>query len=158
MVGAVLAAEAASAFRDIIEDGRVQQLADPDGRRGGYSYLVTYGVDYVDAMRYRAALRSAFEKMFDGIDMLAAPTYSTVAPPIGTPFDKAYPGTDDGQLITACNLVGYPAIALPNGFGLHGLPTSIMLVGRPFAEFDLTQIAEAYQRRTNFHTQIPPGF
>ena len=158
MVGAVLAAEAASAFRDIIEDGRVQQLADPDGRRGGYSYLVTYGVDYVDAMRYRAALRSAFEKMFDGIDMLAAPTYSTVAPPIGTPFDKAYPGTDDGQLITACNLVGYPAIALPNGFGLHGLPTSIMLVGRPFAEFDLTQIADAYQRRTNFHTHIPPGF
>ena len=137
---------------------RVKQLADPDGRRGGYSYLVTYGVDYVDAMRHRAALRPAFEKMFDGIDVLAAPTYSTVAPAIGTPFDKAYPGTSDGDLITACNLVGYPAIALPNGFGLHGLPTSIMFVGRPFAEFDLVDIADAYQRRTNVHTRIPVGF
>ncbi len=158
MIGAVIAAEAASAFRDIIEDGRVQQLTDPLGRRGGYSYLVTNAVDYVDAMRYRAALRPAFEKMFQGIDVLAAPTFSTVAPAIGTPFDKAYPGTNDGDLITACNLVGYPAIAVPNGFGLHGLPTSIMFVGRPFAEFDLAAIAGEYQARTSFHTKHPPGF
>lgn len=157
MIDAVLSAEAASAFRDIIDDGRVQQLADPDGRRGGYSYLVVYAVDYVDAMRYRAALRPAFEKMFEGVDVLAAPTFSTVAPPIGTPFDKAYPGTQDGDLITACNLVGYPAIAVPNGFGLHGLPTSIMFVGRPFAELDLVAIADAYQHRTGFHTRVPPG-
>ena len=158
IIDAVLSAEAASAFRDIIDDGRVQQLTDPDGRRGGYSYLVTYAVDYVDAMRYRAALRPAFEKVFEGADVLAAPTYSTVAPSISTPFDKAYPGTQDGDLITACNLVGYPAIAVPSGLGLHEMPTSIMFVGRPFAELDLVDIASAYQQRTQFHTHVPPGF
>jgi len=87
-----------------------------------------------------------------------APTFSTVAPPINTPFDKAYPGTNDGDLITACNLVGYPAIAVPNGFGQHGLPTSLMFVGRPFSELNLAKVAAAYQGRTTFHLKRPPNF
>jgi len=158
LIGAILDAEAASAFRDIIEDGRVQQLVDPDGRRGGYSYMVVNAVDYVDAMRERAVLRSAFKKFFEKVDFLVAPTFSTVAPPITTPFDKVYPGTNDGDLITACNLVGYPALAVPNGFGQHGLPTSLMFVGRPFSELNLAKIAAAYQRRTSFHQKRPPSF
>ena len=158
LIGAVLYPEAASAFRDIIEDGRVQQLVDPDGRRGGYSYLVVNAVDYVDAMRERAALRTAFTKLFESVDVLVAPTFSTVAPPINTPFDKAYPGTNESDLITACNLVGYPAIAVPNGFGQHGLPTSLMFVGRPFSELNLATIAGAYQARTSFHLKRPASF
>jgi aspartyl-tRNA(Asn)/glutamyl-tRNA(Gln) amidotransferase subunit A len=158
LIGAILDAEAASAFRDIIEDGRVQQLVDPDGRRGGYSYLVVNAVDYVDAMRERAMLRAAFKKLFEKVDFLVAPTFSTVALPINTPFDKAYPGTNDGDLITACNLVGYPAIAVPNGFGQHGLPTSLMFVGRPFSELNLAKIAVAYQGRTSFHFKRPANF
>lgn len=158
MIAAIIASEGGSAFRDIIEDGRVQQLTDPDGRTGGYSYLVVNAVDYVDAMRQRPALRSAFAALFEKVDFLAAPTFSTVAPPIDVTFDKAYPGTNDGDLITACNLVGYPAIAVPNGFGLHGLPTSLMLVGRPFAELDLVTIAADYQERTSFHRKRPPAF
>jgi aspartyl-tRNA(Asn)/glutamyl-tRNA(Gln) amidotransferase subunit A len=158
MVGAVIAAEAASSFRDIIEDGRVAQLKDPGGRHGAYAYLVTYAVDYVDAMRRRAALREAFAKLFREVDILVAPTFSTVAPPINLTFDKAYPGTDDGALITACNLSGVPAISVPNGFGRHGLPTGLMFVGRPFAEDDLVSIASAYQARTPFHRSHPPQF
>ncbi len=158
MVSAVIAAEAASSFRDIIEDGRVQELRDPSDRIGGYSYLVVYAVDYVDAMRQRAALRSAFVKLFADVDVLVAPTFSTVAPPINIPFDKAYPGTDDGALITACNLVGIPAISVPNGIGAHGLPTGLMFVGRPFAETDLVQIASAYQARTSYHLEHPSRF
>jgi aspartyl-tRNA(Asn)/glutamyl-tRNA(Gln) amidotransferase subunit A len=158
MIGAIIASEGGSSFRDIIEDGRVQQLTDPGGRTGGYSYLVVNAVDYVDAMRQRGALRSAFAKVFERVDFLAAPTFSTVALPIGIPFDKAYPGTNDGDLITACNLVGYPAIAVPNGFGLHGLPTSLMFVGRPFAETDLAAVAAAYQARTAYQRMRPPAF
>jgi Asp-tRNA(Asn)/Glu-tRNA(Gln) amidotransferase A subunit family amidase len=157
-ISSLLAAEAGSVFRDIIEDGRVRGLTDPDGRRGGYSYLVTYAADYVDAQRNRAAMRAAFEKMFEGVDVLAAPTFSTVAPPIDVTFDKAYPGTNDGDLITACNLVGYPAVAVPNGFGQHGLPTSLMFVARPFQERVLGAIAAQYQSRTSFSTEHPPKF
>ncbi len=158
MVGSIIAAEGGSAFRQIIQDGRVAQLSDPDGRRGGYSYLVTYAVDYVDAMRERRRLRRALDSIFTKVDALVAPTYSTVAPPIDGPFDKAYPGFSDGPLISACNLAGIPAISVPSGFGVHGLPTGVMFVGRPFGEAEIIRLAEAFQSRTDWHRRHPPAF
>jgi aspartyl-tRNA(Asn)/glutamyl-tRNA(Gln) amidotransferase subunit A len=158
MVGAVIAAEAASSFRTIIEDGRVRQLRDPSSHHSAYSYLVVNAVDYVDAMRQRAALRTAFDELFESVDVLVAPTFSTVAPPIDKPFDKAYPGTNDGEFITACNLAGIPAVSVPNGFGLHGLPTGLMFVGPAFSEGSLVEIAAAYQAQTGYHRLHPPAF
>ena len=156
MVGAVIAAEGGAAFRGIIQDGRVQTLRDPDGRRGGYSYMVTYAVDYVDAMRERAPLRQAFNKLFARYDALVAPSFATVALPIGVPFDKAYPGTEDGPLIPACNLAGVPAVAVPNGTGRHGLPTGLSFVGRAFGESEILALAGDYQARSSFHRSRPP--
>jgi aspartyl-tRNA(Asn)/glutamyl-tRNA(Gln) amidotransferase subunit A len=158
MVGAVIAAEAASSFRTIIEDGRVRQLGDLSSHHSAYSYLVVNAVDYVDAMRQRAALRTAFDELFESVDVLVAPTFSTVAPPIDKPFDKAYPGTNDGELITACNLAGIPAVSVPNGFGLHGLPTGLMFAGPAFSEASLVEIAAAYQSQTGYHRLDPPAF
>ncbi len=156
MVGIIIAAEGGAAFRDIIDDGRVKTLSDPDGQRGGYSNLVAPAVDYVDAMRLRAPMRRAFADIFEKVDLLVAPTFSTVAPPIALSFDKAYPGFTDGPLITACNLVGIPAIALPSGFGLHGLPTSVMLVGPVYGEGRLTRAAGVLQARSDWHLRRPP--
>ncbi|MBC5824476.1 MAG: amidase [Candidatus Eremiobacteraeota bacterium] len=159
MVGSIIAAEGGAAFREIIQDGRIGQLADPDGRRGGYSYLVTYAVDYVDAMRERRPLRQALNAIFAKVDALVAPTYSTVAPPIDIPFDKAYPGFSDGPLISACNLAGIPAVSVPSGFGASGLPTGVMFVGRAFGEAEIIGVADAFQSRTDWHRRHPlPAF
>lgn len=141
MISAVIAAEGGSVFREIIEDGRVQTLRDPVGRRGGYAYLVTYAVDYVDAMRRRVQLRQAFRTLFESIDAIVAPTFATVAYPIDTTFDKVYPGTGETNIIEAGNLAGLPAISIPNGFGLHGLPTGFSLMGPPFSEANLVSLA-----------------
>ena len=156
MVGAIIAAEGASAFRDIIEDGRVQTLSDPDGRRGGYSNLVVFAVDYVDAMRQRRRMRDAYAKIFEQFDALVVPTENTVAYPHGVPFDKAYPRTGFNPLTTPANLVGIPALALPNGFGLHGLPTSITFAAPPFRENFVIALGELLQARTAWHRNHPP--
>jgi len=156
MIGAIIAAESGAAFRRIIEDGRVFTLQDPDGRRGGYSSLVVYAVDYVDALRERRKLRESFAALFRRHDVIVAPGESSVAFPIGVPFDKAYPGVRGDALTTAANLVGAPAIALPNGFGLHGLPTSIMFVGPPFAENSLITLAALLQAKSGWHRNHPP--
>lgn len=154
-VGAIIAGEGGAAFRDIIQDGRVQTLSDPDGRRGGYSYMVVPAIDYVDAMRTRAPMKRDFAKIFEEVDVIAAPTFATVALPIGTPFDKAYPGTNDSPLISACNLVGIPAISVPCGTGLHGLPTGFMLVAPALEELRLAVLASEYQDHTAWHKRMP---
>jgi aspartyl-tRNA(Asn)/glutamyl-tRNA(Gln) amidotransferase subunit A len=156
MVGVIIAAEGGAAFREIISDGRVQTLSSPEGKRGGYSYFTAAAVDYVDSMRLRGPMRRAFAKIFEDVDVLVAPTFSTVAPPISMTFDKVYPGFSDGPLITACNLVGIPAVAAPSGFGLHGMPTSVMFVGPALGERAVLRAAQDLQRSTDWHLKHPP--
>jgi aspartyl-tRNA(Asn)/glutamyl-tRNA(Gln) amidotransferase subunit A len=155
-VGTIVDAEGASAFRDLIESGRVKELASPDGRIGGYSAALVTAVDYLHAMRMRAPMRRAWGEMFKKVDVLAAPSRATVSYPVDKTFDKAYPGIGATSPIGASNLVGVPAISVPNGFGQQGLPTGIQLVGPAWSERDLLELAVAYQAETDWHKRRPP--
>ncbi|HEX8354407.1 MAG TPA: amidase, partial [Pyrinomonadaceae bacterium] len=124
-VGTIVDAEGASAFRDLIESGRVGELASPEGRVGGYAASLVTAVDYLHAMRMRAPMRRAWAEMFRKVDVIAAPSRSTVSYPVDKTFDKAYPGIGAASPIGASNLVGVPAVSVPNGFGQNGLPTGI---------------------------------
>ncbi|MDQ2907720.1 MAG: amidase [Candidatus Eremiobacteraeota bacterium] len=155
-VGAIVNGEGASAFRHLIESGRSRELRAVADRTGGYVAYATLAVDYLDAMRQRVFMIAGLERAFGPYDAIAAPTLSTVAYPIGVDFDKVYPnypGVVD--LISAGNATGLPAIGLPNGFGVHGLPSGLSFLGGPFAEAKLTQIASGYQTRTDWHLRRP---
>jgi aspartyl-tRNA(Asn)/glutamyl-tRNA(Gln) amidotransferase subunit A len=155
-VGTIVNAEGASAFRDLIESGRVKELASPEGRTGGYPASLVTAVDYLHAMRMRAPMRRAWAEFFQKHDALAAPSRSTVSYPVDKTFDKAYPGVGASSPIGAANLVGVPAVSVPNGFGQNGLPTGIQLVGPAWGERDIIELAVAYQSATDFHKRRPP--
>ncbi len=157
VVGTIVDAEGAAAFRDLIESGRAHELRNADDKLGGYVAYATPAVDYIDAMRQRAILNAALEKALGSYDAVVSPTLPTVTYPIGLAFDKAYPRFPGGpSLISPGNLAGLPAIAMPNGVGPNGLPTSVSLLGRAFGEATLTAIGARYQRETAFHERRPP--
>jgi aspartyl-tRNA(Asn)/glutamyl-tRNA(Gln) amidotransferase subunit A len=156
-VGTIVDAEGASAFRDLIESGRVRELSSPEGRTGGYSASLVTAVDYLHAMRLRVPMRRAWSDFFKKYDLLVAPSRSTVAYPVAKTFDQAYPGVNASSPIGASNLVGVPAISLPNGFGQHGLPTGIQFVAPAWGEKALLELAVAYQSATDWHRRTPPG-
>ncbi len=54
------------------------------------------------------------------------------------------------------NFTGLPAMATPCGFSKGGLPLSMQIIGKPFAEATVFQVGDAYQRLTDFHLQVPP--
>jgi aspartyl-tRNA(Asn)/glutamyl-tRNA(Gln) amidotransferase subunit A len=155
-VGTIVDAEGASAFRELIESGRVSELASPEGRVGGYAASLVTAVDYLHAMRMRAPMRRAWGEMFKKIDVLAAPSRATVSYPVDKTFDKAYPGIGASSPIGAANLVGVPAVSVPNGLGQNGLPTGLQLVGPAWGEAELIDLASAYQSATDFHKKRPP--
>jgi aspartyl-tRNA(Asn)/glutamyl-tRNA(Gln) amidotransferase subunit A len=172
-VGTIVDAEGASAFRDFIESGASRRLRAQSDRTGGYAGLVTFAVDYLQAMRLRVPMRRALDELLSRYDALVLPTRSGVAPPIGYDFDKPpqpqpaptptptpEPGAPEKPAtpatIPAGNLAGLPALCVPNGFGPHGLPTSLLFLGRAFAEAKLVALANAYQDRTDWHTRRPP--
>jgi aspartyl-tRNA(Asn)/glutamyl-tRNA(Gln) amidotransferase subunit A len=156
-VGAIVGAEGASAFLDLIESGRVKELRCPRDRHGGYAATLTPAVDYLQAMRLRRPMKRAVAALFERFDAIVAPTRATVAYPADRNFEDVYPGISGGPpLIPAGNLCGLPAIAVPNGFGEAGLPTSLSFMGPAFSEAALAGLAVEYQRRTHWHLQRPP--
>jgi len=52
------------------------------------------------------------------------------------------------------NLAGLPCISIPCGFD-EGLPVGFQILGRPFAEGTVLQVAHAYEQNTDFHLQRP---
>ena len=165
LAGTIVDGEGGSAFRDLIESGGLRELRAKADRVGGYASVMLPAVDYLHAMRVREKTRVPIAELFQKLDLLAAPSRATVAIPIGVDFDKAYPELAQGRpanfvspigaLISSGNLVGYPALALPNGFGREGLPTGFQLLAGAFREDVLTSVGAGYQRRTDFHRRKP---
>ena len=157
-VSAIVGAEGATAFLELIESGRVKELQCPKDRHGGYAATLIPAVDYLQAMRLRRPMRAAVAKFFERFDAVAAPTRATVAYPADKNFEDVYPGMSGGPpLIPAGNLCGLPAIAVPNGFGENGLPTSLSFMGPAFSEHTLIALGHAVQSRSDFHSRRPPG-
>jgi len=157
-VGTIVGAEGAAAFRELLESGRVSQLRCPADHTGGYSALLTPAVDYLDAMRARKPMRRAMRELFTRFDVIATPTRATVSYPIDREFQSAYPGISGGPpVIPAGNLTGLPALAVPNGFGENGLPTSISFMAPAFEERRLVELGAVLQSRTDHHTRRPPA-
>jgi aspartyl-tRNA(Asn)/glutamyl-tRNA(Gln) amidotransferase subunit A len=156
-VGTIVNAEGATAFHELLDSGRVSELRCPACRSGGYSSMLTPAVDYLQAMRLRRPMKRAVAGLFERFDAVISPTRATVAYPADKNFEDAYPGVSGGPaLIPAGNLCGLPALALPNGFGENGLPTSFALMGPAFSEKLLVQAGAFYQRQTDWHLKRPP--
>ena len=156
VVGVIVAAEGASAFRDLIDSGRSKELRAVNDRWGGYANSMVLAVDYLQAMRIRGPMKREMDKLYSGFDALVAPSRATVSYPIGVDFDKAYPGIAGGPaVIPAGNAVGQPALSVPNGFGPNTLPTGIQFTGRAWGEARLIEIAAAYQRETDWNRKKP---
>ncbi len=158
-VSVIVDAEGASAFEDLIRDGRAKLLRAKADQIGGFAQAATLAIDYLRAQRIRARIRAALLDVFQKVDLIVAPTRSTVAYPVGPDFNDVYKDFSSGApIIASMNLLGAPAIAMPNGFGENGLPTSIQFNAAPTNENVLMNVAINYQAATDHHTKTPPGF
>jgi aspartyl-tRNA(Asn)/glutamyl-tRNA(Gln) amidotransferase subunit A len=55
------------------------------------------------------------------------------------------------------NLAGLPAMSIPCGFGEHGLPVGLHMVGNYFREAQMLNIGHQYQLATDWHARAPEG-
>ena len=102
---------------------------------GGY----VLGEDYVRAMRLRDRLRSHVDRALAGLDALLLPAQPMGAPRIGAAtveFDGASVPVRAAmlRLTQLFNITGHPALAVPAGVGVDGLPRGVQIVGRSSAE------------------------
>ena len=154
----ILSAEAASAFDDFVTSGRVQELTAPECRTGGYAARMVSGKDYLTALRLRRQIVRDLTPVLARYDAVVSPTTNAVASPLTTRFSDYFRAPDGRRPVlgAAGNVAGLPAVAVPNGFGERGLPTSVQFVGRAGSENAILAVAHVYQSRTDWHRRTPP--
>ena len=152
----ILVAEAAAAFDELTRSGRdkllTQQTRD-DWPNTFRSARFIPAVEYIQANRARMTAMEIVAKVFEQVDVIVAPTFST-------------------QLLIT-NLTGHPAIILPNGLrgddapkarvrdngevenGGPGTPLSLTFLGQLYGEAKMLALAKAYQDATDFHQKHP---
>lgn len=111
------------------------------------------GVDYVQALRRRRELRAELQAAMAGLHVVLTAAQPEEAPRIEgmEPWDIARaPG-----FTMPFNVTGYPAISICSGFGAGDLPVAIQLVGKPFQEATVLQIADAFEKATPFRDRRP---
>ncbi len=55
------------------------------------------------------------------------------------------------------SLAGLPGMSLPVGQGRDARPVGLQLIGNYFDEARLLQVADAFQRATDWHKHAPTG-
>jgi aspartyl-tRNA(Asn)/glutamyl-tRNA(Gln) amidotransferase subunit A len=117
-----------------------------------------YDAYYVRAQRIRRLIADDFARAFREVDLIAGPTSPSVAFELGAKTaDPVQMYLNDIYTIPA-NLAGLPGLSIPCGFGEKDLPVGLQLVGDYFGEAKMLGVAHQYQRATDWHRRVPPGY
>lgn len=149
----IIAAEEAAAFEPLVKSGKVGEIIDPD-RRGELlgGQLIT-AVDYLRCQRLRTLMAQDFLPLFSKVDVILGSSTLKCAPPINADMDSIFGG---GNIVEAAeNLLGLPAVSIPCGFNRQKLPIGLKIIGPPFADAEVLEVAHVYQSLTDWHTRHP---
>jgi aspartyl-tRNA(Asn)/glutamyl-tRNA(Gln) amidotransferase subunit A len=117
-----------------------------------------YDAYYLRAQKVRTLIRQDFTRAFEKVDALICPTSPEVAFRIGDRSDDPLKMYLADIFTIAANLAGNCGISIPCGFAnveSKRLPIGLQLLGKPFEEAKLLQIAHAYEQSTPWHRERP---
>jgi aspartyl-tRNA(Asn)/glutamyl-tRNA(Gln) amidotransferase subunit A len=104
------------------------------------------GHEYVNAQRIRTLFRREFDELWKSVDVLVCPTTPITAPgldqktvSINGQEENARMATT--RLVRAINFLGEPALSMRCGNASNGMPIGLQMIGAPFCERRLLQIA-----------------
>jgi aspartyl-tRNA(Asn)/glutamyl-tRNA(Gln) amidotransferase subunit A len=124
--------------------------------------MMTTASAYIRAQRARPRVVADALAALDGRDVLVAPGSAIAAPRIGESrlLDEAGGAVDvlAGILrfTQPFDVTGQPALSIPTGLSSEGLPLAMQIVGRPFDEARVLQVAAAYERARGALPAPPP--
>lgn len=123
-----------------------------DVRRALEAGMLLPAPHYIRAQRARAVLLAQAQSALEKCAVLVAPTTAIPAPRIHIGASALMPNGEPVDMVAAIlrftapfNITGQPALALPTGLSSDGLPLSMQVIGRPFDEPTVFQVAAAYE-------------
>jgi aspartyl-tRNA(Asn)/glutamyl-tRNA(Gln) amidotransferase subunit A len=148
--GRIMSVEAYAALAELVDDNT--QKLDEDVRPRVRAGAAISSRDYLVALAERERMKVSFGTAIDGIDALLTPTAVTPAVAVDSIDQKTTPAV----LTRWVNFLDLCAASVPNGFTSGGLPTSLQIVCRAYAEPLALRIGHAYQAAYDWHQRVPP--
>ncbi|HEU5374287.1 MAG TPA: amidase [Ktedonobacteraceae bacterium] len=111
--------------------------------------MLTPVVPYLQAQRLRRQWRTAFQDVFQRVDVLLTP-----ATPSAAPADRSTTGQPVFQI--PWTLCGFPSLSLPSGLNADQLPLGVQLVAASWQEERLFAAAKWCERTLHLDL-LPPG-
>jgi aspartyl-tRNA(Asn)/glutamyl-tRNA(Gln) amidotransferase subunit A len=110
-----------------------------------------YDAYYLKALKLRTLVKEDYDKAFEKVDVILAPTAPTPAFKIGSIINDPLQMYLQDACTVPLNLAGLPGISLPCGFSKAGLPIGMQIIGKPLAEETIIKTAFTYEQSKDFH-------
>ena len=147
--GRIIASEAYALHRDYVNDESAQ--LGPAVRNRILAAKQFGPGDYAHELRMMAQRRREFCEWFQDYDAILLPTVAIPAIALAQ-VDEASP--IPGYLTRPINYLGLCALSQPAGL-VRGLPASVQIIGKPWAERTVLALGQAFEAATPFHALRP---
>ena len=114
-----------------------------------------YDAYYLKAQQVRTLIKQDFDDVFRRVDVIITPTAPTTAFKIGEKTEDPLQMYLSDIYTISVNLAGLPALSLPCGFDTQHLPIGMQIIGKPFDEPTILNLAYGYEQSTDWHKQKP---
>ncbi len=124
------------------------------------TYVLSHGyydAYYLQAQKIRRMIADDFQRAFRQCDVIAGPVAPTVAWRIGQNANDPVADYLADIYTLPASLAGLPGMSVPAGFGAHGMPVGLQLVGNYLHEGRLLNVAHRLQQVTDAHMRKPQG-
>ena len=149
-------------LNDMYRNSRSEGFGDEATRRIMIgTYVLSHGyydAYYLKAQKIRRLIAEDFQKAFTKCDIIAGPVSPTVAWKLGEKSDDPVANYLADIYTLSSSLAGLPCMSVPAGFGAHGMPVGLQLIGNYFKEAQLLGTAHQFQLATDWHQRRPAGF
>ena len=115
-----------------------------------------YDAYYLKALKVRTLIKQDFERAFEKVDLVLAPTSPTAAFRMGEKIDDPLQMYLSDVFTISANLAGIGGISVPAGLTRDGLPVGLQLFAPNFEEGRLVRAAHAFERAMGICPLRPP--
>lgn len=113
-----------------------------------------YDAYYLKAQKVRTLIYQEFMNVFKEVDVILTPTTPDVAFKIGEKTDDPIQMYLSDIFTVSVNMASLPGISIPCGFK-DNLPIGMQLIGKPYDEGTILQVAHTYERMHDFYKKFP---
>jgi aspartyl-tRNA(Asn)/glutamyl-tRNA(Gln) amidotransferase subunit A len=114
-----------------------------------------YDAYYLKAQRVRALIARDFQRGFEAVDAILAPTAPSDAFAIGDKSNDPIAMYLNDVFTVPASLAGLPGISVPAGLSSAGLPLGLQVIGKAFDEECVLRVAAALEAQAKF--KATPG-